>query len=48
MLGQHIIVDPVHNRIVVRVGHQSGGKFAKEFNLLETTLLAQMDRWDNN
>ncbi|CAI8315654.1 MAG: Uncharacterised protein [Flavobacteriales bacterium UBA4585] len=48
MLGQHIIVDPVHNRIVARVGHQSGGKFAKEFNLLETTLLAQMDRWDNN
>jgi CubicO group peptidase (beta-lactamase class C family) len=48
MLGQDIIVDRQHNRVVVRVGQQSGGKFTRDFNRVELALLEQMDRWDNN
>ena len=48
MLGQDIIIDRQHNRVVVRVGQQSGGKFTRDFNRVELALLEQMDRWDNN
>lgn len=48
MLGQDIIIDRAHNRVIVRVGQRSGGKFTRDFNRVELALLEQMDRWDNN
>ncbi|MCH1533337.1 MAG: beta-lactamase family protein [Schleiferiaceae bacterium] len=48
MLGQDIIIDRQHHRVVVRVGAQSGGKFTRDFNRVELAILEQMDRWDLN
>ena len=48
MLGQEIIIDRLHSRVIVRVGEQSGGKFTRDFNRVELALLEQTARWDNN
>jgi CubicO group peptidase (beta-lactamase class C family) len=48
MLGQDIIVDPEHNRVVMRVGQQRGQKTVGDFNEMEEALLAQMDLWNQN
>ncbi|MEY2963403.1 MAG: hypothetical protein RL754_664 [Bacteroidota bacterium] len=46
MLGQDIIIDPRHNRTVVRVGQHRGKKTIGDFNEMEAALLRQTDLWD--
>lgn len=46
MLGQYIIIDRLHDRVVMRVGESDGGRFRKDFNKVEEALLLQMDLWN--
>jgi CubicO group peptidase (beta-lactamase class C family) len=47
MLGQDILVDRTHKRVVMRVGQGDGGRYEKHFNKSEEALLHQMDLWNN-
>ena len=47
MLGQDILIDRAHNRVVMRVGQKDGGKFNADFNKVEEALLKQMDLWND-
>lgn len=47
MLGQDILIDRAHKRVVMRVGQGDGGKYDKHFNKCEEALLRQMDLWNN-
>ena len=46
MLGQYIIVDRLHERVMMRIGESDGGRFRKDFNKVEEALLLQMDLWN--
>lgn len=46
MLGQDILIDRAHQRVVMRVGQRDGGKYHADFNKVEQALLLQMDLWN--
>jgi CubicO group peptidase (beta-lactamase class C family) len=46
MLGQDILIDRPHQRVVMRVGQRDGGKYHADFNKVEEALLLQMDLWN--
>jgi len=46
MLGQDILIDRSHQRVVMRVGQSDGGKYHADFNKVEEALLLQMDLWN--
>jgi len=46
MLGQDILIDRAHQRVVMRVGQRDGGKYHADFNKVEEALLLQMDLWN--
>jgi CubicO group peptidase (beta-lactamase class C family) len=46
MLGQDILIDRPHQRVVMRVGQRDGGKYNADFNKVEEALLLQMDLWN--
>lgn len=46
MLGQDIMVDATHDRVIMRVGQQRGKKTIGDFNEVEAALLKQVDLWD--
>ena len=46
MLGQDILIDREHKRVVMRVGQKDGGRYETHFNKVEEALLLQMDLWN--
>jgi CubicO group peptidase (beta-lactamase class C family) len=46
MLGQDILIDRDHKRVVMRVGQKDGGRYETHFNKVEEALLLQMDLWN--
>lgn len=46
MLGQDILIDRSHQRVVMRVGQKDGGRYETHFNKVEEALLLQMDLWN--
>jgi CubicO group peptidase (beta-lactamase class C family) len=46
MLGQDILIDRQHQRVVMRIGQRDGGKYNADFNKVEEALLLQMDLWN--